>query len=130
MDQMRRHEGIFQDGLGTINGAEATLHLNPDVKPKFYKPHPLPYALQSKVEEELSWLIITLVQHTEWAAPIVPVQKSDGSVRICGNFKLTANVATKLEIYPLPKIDDLFASLAGGQHFSKLDLFMLTCSCH
>ena len=48
--------------------------------------------------------------------------KPDGSVRICGDFKLTANVATKLEIYPLPRIDDLFTSLAGGQHFSKLDL--------
>ena len=126
VDLMRRHEGIFQDGLGTIKGAEATLHLNPDVKPKFYKPRPLPYTVQSKVEEELNWLeasgLITPVQHAEWAAPIVPVQKSDGFVRICGNFKLTANVATKLEIYPLPKIDYLFASLAGGQHISKLDL--------
>ena len=25
---------------------------------------------------------------TEWAAPVVPVVKSDGSVHICGNFHL------------------------------------------
>ena len=31
-------------------------------------------------------------------------------------------MAIQLEVYPLPKIDDLFASLAGGQQFSKLDL--------
>ena len=102
------------------------MHINPDVKSKFYKPHPLPYALRSKVDEELNQLesigVAIPVQHSEWAAPIVPEQKSDGSVRICGDFKLTANVATKSEIYPLPKTDDLFASLAGGQHFSKLDL--------
>ena len=27
-----------------------------------------------------------------------------------------------LEVYPLPRIDELFASLSGGQAFSKLDL--------
>ena len=66
--------------------------------------------------------VIIPVQHSEWAAPIVQVQKADGSVRICGDFKLTENVVTKSEIYPLPKIDDLFTSLAGGQHFFKVDL--------
>jgi hypothetical protein len=59
------------------------------------------------------------VQHSEWAAPIVPVQKSDSSVRICGDFKLTANTATNVEVYPLPRIEDKFASLSGGK---QLDL--------
>ena len=48
--------------------------------------------------------------------------KTNGSVRICGDYKLTANTATKMESYPLPRIEDLFASLAGGKVFSKLDL--------
>ena len=126
VDLIRQHEGIFQDDLGTLKGTEATLHINPNVKPKFYKPCPLPYASWSKVEEELNWLesngVIIPVQHSEWAAHIISVQKSDGLVRICGDFKLTANVAIKSEIYLLPKIDDLFASLAGGQRYSMLDL--------
>ena len=62
------------------------------------------------------------MQHSDWAAPIVPMPKSDGSVRICGDFKLTANAATNLEVYPLPRIEDIFASLSGGKQFSKLDL--------
>ena len=48
--------------------------------------------------------------------------KQDGSVRICGDYKLTVNQAAKTDSFPLPRIDDLFASLDGGQAFSKLDL--------
>jgi len=47
---------------------------------------------------------------------------TNGSVRICGDYKLTANTATRTEIYPLPRIEDLHASLAGGKVFSNLDL--------
>ena len=121
-----RYEMVFSPGLGLIRGVEARLHVDPNVQPRFLKAHSVPYALRSKVEEELNKLesegVIVPVQHSEWAAPIVPVLKSNGMVRICGDFKLTANKATKTEVYPLPRIEDLFASLAGGKMFSKLDL--------
>ena len=52
----------------------------------------------------------------------MPVLKQDGSLRICGDYKVTVNQAAKTDCYPLPRIDDLFASLAGGKAFSKLDL--------
>ena len=35
---------------------------------------------------------------------------------------MTVNRAAKLDTYPLPHIDDLFASFAGGTTFTKLDL--------
>ena len=41
---------------------------------------------------------------------------------MCGNYKFTANKAALVDSYPLPQVEDLFASLAGGQAFSKLDL--------
>ena len=83
--------------------------------------------MRTKVEKELERLtkegIIEPVQYAEWAAPIVPVLKSDKtSVRICGDFKLTVNQASKLDRYPIPKVEDLFATLAGGKSFTKLDL--------
>lgn len=43
-------------------------------------------------------------------------------MRICGDYKVTVNRAAKPDGYPLPKIEDSFALLAGGQIFSKLDL--------
>ena len=35
-------------------------------------------------------------------------------MRICGDFKQTVNRAAKLDRYPIPKFEDLFASLTGG----------------
>jgi len=52
----------------------------------------------------------------------VPVLKKDEGKRVCGNYKLTVNQAAKVDTYPLPWIEDLFTSLAGGKAFSKLDL--------
>ena len=48
--------------------------------------------------------------------------KGDGNVRICGDYKVTINKAAKIDKYPIPRIDDLFASLSGGKKFTKLDL--------
>lgn len=62
------------------------------------------------------------MQFSEWAAPIVPVVKGDGSVRICGDYKLTVKSAACTESYPLPRIEDLLASINNGKIFSKLDL--------
>ena len=66
--------------------------------------------------------VLTLVQSSEWAAPIVPVVKRNKSIRICGDFKLTVNQVSHLESYPLPRVEDLFAALAGGTIFTKLDM--------
>ena len=48
--------------------------------------------------------------------------KPDGKVRICGGYKVTINRAAKVKWYPIPCIEELFASLSGGQRFTKLDL--------
>ena len=86
----------------------------------------MPYALRAKVDRELDQLvaegILEPVQYAELAAPIVPVLKSDRAVRICGDFKQTVNKASSVDRYSLPKGEDLFATLSGGQIFSKLDL--------
>jgi hypothetical protein len=78
------------------------------------------------VEQELDKLekqnILTPVQVCDWASPVVPGLKKDGRVRLCGDFKMTSNTCLKVDQYPMPKIDDIFANLAGGQKFSKIDL--------
>ena len=59
------------------------------------------------------------VQFADWAAPIVPIVK-DKSIIICGDYKVTVNQAAKLDNYPIPKAEDLFATLSGGNKFTKL----------
>lgn len=41
--------------------------------------------------------ILEPVKTIEFAAPIVPVLKPGGQIRICGDFTLTTNKATDLE---------------------------------
>lgn len=48
--------------------------------------------------------------------------KKDGRFRLCGNYKVTINQALVIDQFPLPKPEDLFATLANGTQFSKLDL--------
>ena len=111
----------FQDWARYLVGRD-----DPDVQPRFLKARPVPYALWVNVEKELDKLeeegVIVPVQHSEWATPIVPMLKGKGTVKICGDFKETANKPTKMKVYPLPWIEDLFASLARGTVLSKLDL--------
>ncbi|KAK2159261.1 hypothetical protein NP493_1730g00003 [Ridgeia piscesae] len=58
----------------------------------------------------------------EWAAPIVTPIKKDGEVRICGDFKVTINPQLDVDEYLLPRIEEIYANLSGGQQFSVIDL--------
>lgn len=86
----------------------------------------MPYAIRPKVEADLDSLVkngvLKPVTNSEWATPIVLVQKKNGGIRTCGDFKVTLNPVLVVEQYPLPLIDDLFAGLSGGKKFSKIDL--------
>ena len=117
---------VFKDEIGTFKSAKAKLALKEGSQPKFFKARPVPYAMKPKVEVELKRLekegILRKVKFSDWATPIVPVAKSNGTVRICGDYKTTVNPQLQTEEYPLPRIDDIFAKLAGGQKFTKIDL--------
>ena len=65
---------------------------------------------------------MTPAQHSEWAAPIVPIMKRDGSIRLCSDYKVTVNRVLTPDNYPLPQIEDIFAELQVEKLFSKLDL--------
>lgn len=123
---LEKYGDAFKDGLGTVKGIKAKIYVDANATPKYFKARPVPYALRDKIEEELGRLeregTIEAVQFSEWAAPIVPIVKEDSSIRICGDYKVTVNAVSKLDNYPIPKIEDLYATLSGGSEFTKLDL--------
>jgi hypothetical protein len=44
---------VFREELGTLKGVTVKLHVDPDAAPRFFKPRVVPYAMKSRVEEEL-----------------------------------------------------------------------------
>ena len=124
---LKRHESVFQGGLGTLKGYQAKITVDSNATPRFCKSRSVPYAYRELVEKELNRLvqegILEPVEYAKWASPIVPVlKKNKSSVRVCGDFKQTINPVSRLDRYPIPKVEDLFTSLAGGRVFSKIDL--------
>ena len=121
-----KYNDIFTDELGTVKSHVAKLHMKADEQPRFFKARTVPYALRNAIEDELDRLeregILEKVTHSEWATPVVAVPKPDGTVRLCGDFKVTVNQAMKVDQYPIPTAQDLYATLAGGKKFSKIDL--------
>ena len=88
-----RYNEVFSETLGTITPYEAKLNVVPGANPKFFKPHPVPYALKQCVNMELDRLesegVIEKLTYSEWATPLVTVPKREGRVRLCGDYKVT-----------------------------------------
>ena len=73
-----KYPSVFQEGLGTLQGFKAKIHVDSNAQPRFHRARPVPYALRDKVEAELKRLqeegTIEPVEHSDWAAPIVSTE--------------------------------------------------------
>ena len=121
-----KYQELFSEGLGEVRGMSAQVDLEPGTQPRFFKCRPVPFALRDQVNKELERQIkegeLVPVEKSEWAAPLVIVRKSGGSVRICADYKVTVNPSVKEQAYRLPTAEEIFSTLAHGESFSKLDL--------
>nr|GEZ66295.1 putative reverse transcriptase domain-containing protein [Tanacetum cinerariifolium] len=71
--------------------------------------------------QELSDKSFIRPSSSPWGAPVLFVEKKDGSFRICIDYR-GLNKLTVRNHYPLPRIDDLFDQLQGSNIYSKIDL--------
>lgn len=119
------YKEIFDGKLGEINNYEVKLKLKPNVQPIFCRSRPVPFALKNRVESEIDRLekegIIEKIETSDWATPVVPIVKPDGSIRLCADYSVTLNPNLEVPQHPLPKLEEIFSCLSGGKHFSKLD---------
>jgi hypothetical protein len=83
-------------------------------------------ALKELIDKELDRMIedkvLNQIETSEWGTSLAPVLKNDGTVRLCGDYKTTVNKHLVEVNYPLPRIEEMFAKLHGGQDFTKIDL--------
>ncbi|XP_055306725.1 uncharacterized protein K02A2.6-like [Sitodiplosis mosellana] len=78
--------------------------------------------IAKQLDDFVSKGILIPVDNSDWATPLVPLLKPSGDIRICGDYKVTINRFLIDFKYPLPRIDQIFASMQGGILFTKLDM--------
>ena len=92
--------------------------------PIWVKPRPFPDPLNVEIEkqcQELEALDIIEKCDSKWSAPVVPVRKADGSLRLCIDYR-KINKVTKPENFPIPNLNDSIYRGHNIKFFSKMDL--------
>ena len=86
----------------------------------------VPYAVRPKLEESQKRMEaegnLEKVDYSPWGTPVVPVVKPAGTVRVCGDNKVTLNPNLEVQQYPLPRVEECFHMMNGGHKFTKIDL--------
>uniref|UniRef100_A0A7I4Z4C2 Reverse transcriptase domain-containing protein n=1 Tax=Haemonchus contortus TaxID=6289 RepID=A0A7I4Z4C2_HAECO len=77
----------------------------------------------TEINRLVSTQVLTLIDHSEWAAAIVAIQKISGTIQLCADYSTGQNDALEQRQQPLPTPDDIYLQkLNGGRYFSQLDL--------
>ena len=118
---VREFPDIFEPvlGLPPKRAIEFRINLIPGALP-ITRPH---YRMSKKENEEMRKQLSELEtkqfirsSSSPWGASAIFVKKSDGTLRLCVDYRKLNDLTIKNK-YPLPRIDDLFDQLSGAKVF-------------
>ena len=121
-----KHNHLFVSDVRQLtqtNVLQATFNTG-NSQPIKQRPYKNPLALQAKLDEQINDMLeagIVSPSSSPWSSPIVIVPKKDGTQRICIDYRKLNKTLVK-DSYPLPRIEDIFATLGKAKFFSTLDL--------
>lgn len=111
-------------GLPPKRSVEHAIELQPGatvpVRP-YYRmsvPEQLELKRQLLELEEKGWITPAV---SSFGAGVLLVKKKDGTMRLCVDYR-ALNKATVKDVFPLPRIDDVFDQMRNARYFSKLDM--------
>nr|GEV49076.1 putative reverse transcriptase domain-containing protein [Tanacetum cinerariifolium] len=111
-------------GLPPARPVEFQIDLIPGAAPVARAPYRLAPSEMKELSEQLQELFdkgLIRPSSSPWGAPVLFVKKKDGSFRMCIDYWELDKLTVK-NLYPLPRIDDLFDQLQGSSIYSKIDL--------
>jgi len=126
LEMLNQTQEVFGKGESEIGKALVkphTIELT-DNTPIWQRHRKFPDPVDDEIEKHCDQLRgYDIVRHSssDWSAPIVPVRKKDGSLRICIDYRKLNNVTKQLR-FPMPNVADSIYSAYGMKYFTKLDV--------
>ena len=98
--------------------------IDPDKRPPRHRIYRMSDREQTEVRKQLDGLLEEgwiRPSVSPYGHPILFARKKDGTLRMCVDYR-TLNANTRVDRYPIPRIDELFDKLGKSKYFSSLDL--------
>jgi hypothetical protein len=118
---------VFPDdlpGMPPERDIEFIIDLLPGTAPIAKRPYRISVGELEELKKQLKELLgkgYIRPSSSPWGAPVIFVEKKDGTQRMCVDYRALNEVTIKNK-YPFPRIEDLFDQLKGAKVFSKIDL--------
>jgi len=93
----------------------------PPVKQRYY---PVSKARELEMKRQVDEMLAAGIiepSTSGWSSPVVMVQKENGKLRFCVDYR-RVNAVTKIDAYPLPRMDHILRKLKDAQYISTLDI--------
>ena len=124
MTMVLHYGSLFTLNLFDLGATDLVAHsIDTSTYPPVHQPaRQMPFSLCQHVFNMRQKVICPL--HSPWASPVVLVQKKDGSLHFCVDYRCL-NAITKLDVFQLPRIDDSLDLLANSRYFTAHNLYSL-----
>ena len=125
-EMLRRHGGGISQGDHDIGRAGVTSHRIElyDTTPIRMKPRRFSEPVTREVERQCTELLelgVIRQSKSPWSAPVVPIWKKDGTLRLCIDYR-RLNQVTKPDRFPMPNLTDMVFGAGKAGFFTTLDL--------
>ena len=124
---MKDYPDVFPEelpGMPPDRDIEFLIELLPGTRPVSKRPYRMPANDLEEIKKQIKELLekgYIRRSSSLWEAPVLLVEKKDGSLRMVVDYRALNEVTIK-NMYPLPMINDLFDQQQGAIVFSKIDL--------